>query len=532
MNFTSTKVGYRNTGYFSNLILDYLDEAKELKPFYAHPVSVEGIKTAIEERKSFNTNRQLLIEVLQKHYSKQALTEQQETNIKLLKDNNCFTITTAHQPNIFSGHLYFIYKILHVIKLCEQLKQQIPENNFVPVFYMGSEDADLDELGHVYINSNKIVWNTNQNGAVGRMKVDKNLVQLISTIEGELAVEPYGKGIVQLMRNCYTESKTIEEATFKLVNELFGNFGIIVLLPDDADYKRTFSSVIEKELFEEFSHKIVEQTAQALSEKYKVQAAGRELNLFYLKDDIRERIVKENNTFKIQNTNIVFDKESILLELTRYPERFSPNVILRPVFQEMILPNICFIGGGGELAYWLELKNVFAEAKVPYPVLVLRNSFLIIEKKQYEKLNSIGMAVTDSFKSEQELINILVQRDSKVQLSLEVQKHTVKEFYATLKNIVGAVDVSLQQHTESLEKQAQKKIGALEKKMLRAEKKKFEAQKRQISKLKNKLFPYGNLQERIENFMPFYARHGQGFINVLYNNSEGLEQHFCILEVS
>ena len=530
MDTNTQIISYSKTNYFSKIILDYISENDLLKSFYRHPVSIAGINAAIEERKNYPTDRKLLVDVLHKHYADANPTIQQQQNIKQLSNSNCFTVTTAHQPNIFTGHLYFIYKILHTIKLCEKLKAEIPENDFVPVFYMGSEDADLEELNHIYINGNKHEWNTKQTGAVGRMKVDKALIQILNEIAGEISVHPFGKEIIEQMKTCYIEGTTIEQATFKIINALFGEYGLIVLLPDDADYKKTFIPVVEKELTSAFSHSIVEATAAKFPKAYKVQASGRELNMFYLEDDVRERIEKRNTQYSIINTQISFTAQEIIDELENRPERFSPNVILRPVFQEMLLPNIAFIGGGGEIAYWLELQHVFAAVNVPFPVLVLRNSFLLVEKSYRLKVNSLGFTVVDLFKPENELMNGLVKSDSKVQLSLENERQAIRAFYAGLKSTAGAVDITLQPHTEALEKLALRKIDALEKKMLRAEKKNFEAQQRQLHKLRSQLFPHGSLQERIENFMPFYAKWGKDFINAVYENSLGLEQEFVILE--
>jgi bacillithiol synthase len=530
MNATSTAIAYGETGFYSRIMLDYLDGAEELKNFYSNPVSIEGIRAAIQNRTSYPTNRKLLVDVLEKHYSPENATTLQLQNIKLLHSQQCFTVTTAHQPNIFTGHLYFIYKILHAVKLCEKLKAEMPENDFVPVYYMGSEDADLEELGHIYINGVKHEWKTNQTGAVGRMKVDKALIQILNDIAGEITVHPHGSEIINLMKACYTEGATIEHATFKLVNALFGEFGLIIILPDDADYKKAFIPVVEKELKEQFSYPIVEETVAQLPKQYKVQAGGRELNVFYLKDDVRERIEKVNGQWTVVNSELSFSEQEISEELKNNPERFSPNVILRPVFQEMILPNIAFIGGGGEIAYWLELKKVFEALDVPFPVLILRNSFLLAEKMHFEKVAALGFAIGDLFKPENELMNVLVKRDSEIQLSLQNEKLAIKIFYADLKKTAGAVDITLQMHTQALEKLALRKIETLEQKMLRAEKKKFEAQQRQLLKLKHQLFPQNNLQERIENFMPFYAKWGKDFIRTIYNNSLGLEQDFVILE--
>ncbi len=529
MDFTAKYLSYAATGSFSKIVIDYLAREEQLKPFYTHPVSIDGINAAISQRKKYPTNRKLLITELQKQYECISLTKKQAFNLKELGNENTFTITTAHQPNIFTGHLYFIYKILHTIKIAEELTIAIPENNFIPVFYMGSEDADLDELGYIFLFGEKYEWKTKQTGAVGRMKVDKALLQLIDSTSGQLLVYPYGNEIISLMKDCYKEGTTIEQAAFKLINALFAEYGLIVLLPDNSALKKAFIPVIEKELKEQFSHKAVADTVAEFPALYKVQASGRELNLFYLTDNNRERIVHEHSTFNIQHLTLQFTKEEILKEINEHPERFSPNVILRPVFQEMILPNIVFIGGGGEIAYWLELKKVFEAVNVPFPVMVLRNSFMLINKEQAVILKKLKLNSDDLFKTVTELVNEIVNRDSKVQLKLENEKQQLIDLYEKIKQLSGNVDFTLTGHSDNLRSQAIKKINGLEKKMLKAEKIKFEAQQRQLHKLKEQLFPHNGLQERIENIMPFYAKWGKGFIDELYKNSLSLEQEFVIL---
>ncbi len=526
----SSHLPYSSTGYFSTIVSDYISGNPELIPFYKHPVSFESIKTAIEQRRHFNTDRRLLVEALQQQYNDIVLSEKQQLFLQQLANENTFTICTAHQPNIFTGHLYFIYKILHTVKLAASLKEQSPENNFVPVYYMGSEDADLDELGHIYLDGIKYEWKTAQKGAVGRMKVDKALLQLIDQVSGQLLVHDFGEELVNMLKQCYQPGASIEQATFKLVNELFAEYGLLVLLPDSRILKQAFAAVIKKELLEQFSHTAVAETVASFPAKYKVQASGRALNLFYLKDDSRERIEQVNDGWEVLNTGIRFNKEALLQELETYPERFSPNVILRPVFQEMILPNIAFIGGGGEIAYWLELKKVFEAAAVPYPMLVVRNSFLLIDAKSESLMRKLQLPVEAVFRPEFELMNELVKRDSSRQLNLEKEKKQLAEVYSLFKKVAASVDVTLAMHTGNLHKKSLQKIEALEKKILRAEKKNFEAAQRQLHQLKKQLFPNANLQERVENFMLYYAKSGRGFMQAIYENSLSLEQEFMVLE--
>lgn len=528
MDCTSTKLAYGQTGYFSKIVVDYIEGSAELKPYYKYPVSLKGIIASISERQRFATNRPLLVEELQKQYSNLPSSKLVQENIDKLSDEKTFTICTAHQPCIFTGTLFFIYKILHAVKLAKECRQSFPEFDFVPVYYMGSEDADLDELGKIWLNGEELKWDTRQTGAVGRMNT-KGLDKLIYRIEGELSVLPYGEELIALLKDCYLNSPDIATATLKLVHSLFAEYGVVVLIPDNAKLKRAMIPIFEEDLFEQKSSSIVENSIAGLSENYKVQANPREINLFYLKDNLRARFERENDHWRVVNTDIRFSKEELQTELHEHPERFSPNVILRGIFQETILPNVVFIGGGGELAYWLEFKNLFAHFNIPYPLLVLRNSFLLIEKKWKEKLDKIGFSEKDLLKSKQQLLNELVKRESQQQITLLEEVNNADEYYGHLKSIAGNVDETLVTHVNALQTRALKSLLGLEKKLLKAEKKKFDDQNRQIIQIKSVLFPNNNLQERIDNFMPYYAKWGKSFLRMIFDNSSGLEQEFVIL---
>jgi bacillithiol biosynthesis cysteine-adding enzyme BshC len=501
-----------------------------LKPFYDQSPSLQGIQKAITGRQGFSTNRKLLVEELKKQYSDVQQGDAVKKSIEALLSENTFTITTAHQPNIFTGPLYFIYKILHAIKLAEHCKASLPQYNFVPAFYMGSEDADLDELGHFYLNGEKNAWNTSQTGAVGRMKIDKELLRLISKVEGQLSVLTSGDEILSIIKDCYKEGVQIQDATFKLINTLFGEYGLIVLIPDNAALKKQAEKIFKDDLLNETASGIVGQTAQKLQAVgYKLQANPREINLFYLQDATRERIVRKNTEYRIQNRELKFTKEQLLTELQDHPERFRPNVILRGIYQEIILPNLVYIGGGGEIAYWLQLKDLFEFYKIPYPVLLLRNSFLIIEKKWQEKISKLGFTAEDFFLPEQELMNKLVARETKNEIKLNGNFTEADKLYEVLKKQAVSIDATLGKHVEALKTQSIYRLQELEKKMLRAEKRKFTDQQRQIRTIKEDLFPKNGLQERIDNFMYYYAKWGKDLIQQLYQHSLALEQEFVIL---
>lgn len=530
MDCTSTRLPYRQTGAFTKIALDYIDQAAALKPFFTHPPSMQGLQKAIEARKKFPTNREILVQELKKQYEGVETTDRVKENIESLLSANTFSVTTAHQNNIFTGPLYFIYKIVHAIKLADQLKITNLTQNFVPVFYIGSEDADLEELNHIWLGGEKLVWDTKQTGAVGRMMVDKGLVKLIGKMAGQLLVLPNGAAIISQLKNFYKEGVTLQDATFHFVNSLFAEYGLVVLLPDNKPLKQQMIKLFEDDLLHQTASGIVEETASKLSKAgYKEQAHPREINLFYLLDDKRERIEKKNDQYTILNTAYSFDKDSLLKELNDHPERFSPNVILRGLYQEMILPNIAFIGGGGETAYWLQLKDLFEHYKVPFPVLVLRNSFLIVEKKWQEKISHLGFTAEDFFLPEQELMNRQVTRESKHPTKLNGSLTELEKLYESFKKQASAVDNTLEKHVNALKASTVSRLQELEKKMLRAEKRKFADQQRQVHSIKEQLFPGNGLQERRENLCYFYAKWGTSFITKLYEHSLSVEQEFVIL---
>jgi bacillithiol synthase len=527
----SRHLSYSDTQFFSPITTAYLSGSEALRHFYAHAPTPEGIQAAIAARQNHSTDRGLLHEEFTRQYTSLSPSSKVAANIAKLLQPNTYTICTAHQPNIFTGHLYFIYKIIHAIKLADALSASLPQYQFVPVYYMGSEDADLEELGEVTIDGMQYQWHTTQTGAVGRMKVDQALLKIIDAIAGQLMVLPHGEALMELLRGCYAPGNTIEQATFQLVHTLFAEYGLLIFLPDNARYKQQLIPVFKDDLLHHTAETLVQKTSEQLEAAgFKAQAFPRHINLFYLRDNSRERIEKEGNQYRVHNTDLLFSETELLQELEVYPERFSPNVILRGLFQETLLPNIAFIGGGGELAYWLQLKAVFTHYNVPYPVQVLRNSFVLINEQQQKQWATLQFDNADYFLPENELLNRLVKRETNHQLSLAAEKEQLTAVYLTLQNRAEQIDITLIRHIEALKIKALQKLEALEKKLLRAEKRKFEAEQRHIHTLKAQLFPRNSLQERIDNMLPYYAVMGKNWIQMLYEHALTLEQQFTMLE--
>ena len=518
-----------DTGHYAPLIQDYLRGVPALSAYVAHPPTLEGIATAMAVRKQQSVDRNVLHNYLAEQYAELPKQEAVDQNIALLKANTTFTVCTAHQPNLFTGPSYFIYKIAHAIQLARRLKTEFSEHDFVPVYFMGSEDNDLDELGHVFLQGEKINWDTHQKGAVGRMRVDASLCKMRDRISSMLSACLFGNEVRQLLDQSFVSGRTVQQSMMHLVHALFGQYGLLVFIPDHPVIKQSFKDMLLQEVTTGASHTALQETLQQFPTSYKIQAAGRPVNLFYLKDDLRNRIDPVASGFSIADTSLHFSLAEMIQEIDQHPEHFSPNVVLRPVLQEKILPNVAFIGGAGELAYWLELKAVFERFDVPMPPLFLRNSVMMISREQSALLNKLGLTASHLFKDVQVLIKQQIAKSLDMQPLQDVQVQSV-ELLNQLIPLLTAVDPTLVGSLEAMKTKNKRWLSGLQTKLVRAEKKKQETYVRQIEKSHSSLFPNGQWQERRENFLYYYAKYGAGLIDQLIRAVKPLEASILIVD--
>lgn len=525
-----TYLSYKDTHSFSSLVNDYLEDEPQLKSFYTFRPDKKGIASAIAERKKFKTDRAALVDILQQQYEHLPQLEAVNNNIQRLLQENTFTICTAHQPNLLTGYLYFIYKIIHAIKLAEELNVQYPEQHFVPVYYMGSEDNDLDELGTFRYNNEKYVWDAaGQTGAVGRMDT-KSLKPLLDQLFKRFG--PPGvhcEALVAMISQAYLQHKNIADATQYLVHELFGRYGLVILNPDHAGFKKQFIAVMQDDLIKHTALPIVQQQSDALAVHYKAQAYPRPINLFYLKDSIRERIEEEHGVWRVLHTDIQWTKEALLQELQEHPECFSPNVILRGLFQETILPDIAFIGGGSEVAYWMQLMPLFQHYHVFFPVVLLRQSIQWIDKQSYGIMQQLNLDEQQIFEDTAALTQILVERNSNKDWVVQQEQNAFGIILNTLANKAKAIDPTLEYSAAAVLTKINHQLEVLEQKMYRAEKRKSAIDIARLDRLKQKLFPNSSLQERVDNFMDYYLMIGPVFFDVIKDAIRPLNNQFLVM---
>jgi len=521
------------------LILDYINGDDALRKFYTYKPKLDSFKQIIEDNSKENTNRALLVQVLNKQYANITYCELQKKNINLLLDKNTFTVCTGHQLCLLTGPLYFIYKIITTINLAETLKKNYPEYNFVPVYWMASEDHDFEEIRTINLFGKKISWNNAEaKGAVGKLKTE-SLSLVIEELKQILGESENSKELIQLFSDAYLKHNNLTDATRYLVHQLFADYGLLILDGNNTQLKNEFSEIIKDDIINNTNYKLVKETIAELENiGVKNQVNPREINCFYMIGNLRERIEHIHNSaleenkrdiFNVLNSSITFSKDELLNELKNHPERFSPNVVLRPLYQQKILPNLAYIGGPGEIAYWLEYKAMFQHHNINFPVLIPRNFALLTDEKSNQQIQKLGFTITDLFKDTEILIKEFVNKNASSELSLEEQEKKLSNLFAEISVKAIAIDITLKGTVEAELQKALNALKNIESKLMRSEKQKQETSINQIKKLKEKFFPDGSLQERYENMMPYYLKSGKALITDLKEQFDPLEFQLLVL---
>jgi bacillithiol biosynthesis cysteine-adding enzyme BshC len=519
----------QTTGLFTDQQNQLAYKQDDLLPFIGHTFSKENFKKQIQEKgRSYSAKqREALCLALKDKYSQVEQSAKVKNNIEILNRDNSFTVTTGHQLSIFTGPIYLIYKIIHVIRLTEELKKEYPENNFVPVYWMASEDHDFEEIQSVEVFNKKLTWETEQKGPVGRFDtagLEKVKVEILSFFKNQPESE------IEQWLASYS-GKNLSDATFKMIHYLFNEYGLLIVDGDNQGLKRNFIPVIEKELKEQFSYHAVTKTNESISkEGLKIQVNAREINLFYIGDNFRERIIADEEGFYIEGKRR-FTLDEIIGELHEFPERFSPNVILRPVFQEVIMPNLCYVGGVGEISYWLQLKGVFDAIELPFPMIQARTSILWIDSALSKKLNKANIALEDLFLDVSQIKNQYLKEFAADEVDFSALNSKFEEFKMVLKERINNVDNNLNQYGQAEIVRMEKQIDGIKDKLVKTVKQRHDNAMKTIDQVFEKLFPNGGMQERSLNIISL-CNDGKikEKINNLYTAIDPFNPDFLIIQ--
>lgn len=510
------KIPLADTHQFSSLLVDYIQRPENFQPFHRTFPTVENFAEIIGSRTFDSPQRERLHRVLSQQYGH--IYPFPQAQIDILRHEKTFTVTTGHQLNIFGGPMYLMYKLVTVINLARKLQASYPDYHFVPMYWMATEDHDFEEINHFHLFGKKYAWQTEQTGAVGRMN-PRELETLFKEIPDKLP----------LFEKAYLENRTLADATRHWVHELFGEHGLLCLDADHPELKALFLPVMRQDVLEHQPFERVNQASAQLSElRYKMQIHPREINLFYLDHGLRERIVETSDGYQVLNTDIAFSRAGLLERMERHPEQFSPNVILRPVYQEMVLPNLAYVGGPAEIAYWLQLKSMFDALHVSFPLLVPRNFALIINHVNARKFNKLNITPEDLFQDENQLKRTYVTQNVPQPVDTRPELEMLDHIFASLQEKAIRLDKSLEGFIGAERQKMLKVLENIDKRLKRAEEQKQETGIGQLLSLKAKLFPEGELQERVDNFLNFYLN-DPDFLDRLLRTFDPLDFRFYVL---
>ena len=522
------------TKHLPKITLDYLNNGASIKNFFNRSNSVENYFDQIDEKKNNydNSYRKPLCDVLKSSYHNVKENSFQINAIKRIANENTFTITTGHQLNLFTGPLYFFYKIIDTINICKKLASKYPQYNFIPVYWMASEDHDYKEIKFFNSNNTLFDWNISTKGTVGNLET-QSLAKVFDELVNCFGTENINsKNLIDLFNTSYIKNKKLSDATFNLVHNLFGKHGLLIINPDNSKLKKILSKEIIDEIINENCFKNVSITNKNLKKiGFNPQVNPRQINLFYLKKNKRSRIYKENSIYKVFETNISFTKSQIIDEVNNYPERFSPNVLFRPFFQEKILPNLGYVGGGSEIAYWLQLNSFFDEKNITFPILIVRNSVLLMYKKNIKKCEKLDLNVSDLFKKTDNLIKYHISKKTDYSKDFTKLKKVISSNFIKLYKVAQKTDKSFIGALKAQEAKQLKGLMHLEKRFIKAQKIKHKDEIERIKALKDVLFPNNSLQEREINFSEFYKDYGEDFINILKSNLKPFVNKFIIISL-
>lgn len=519
-------IPYAATQRFAPLVVDYLAQAADLRELFTYTPDRAGLRQAAAERRFDPASRAILCKAIEGQYEGLSLTDAVRDNLAALRNTDALTITTGHQLCLFGGPLYLTYKILNVVRMARTMTADLGRP-VVPIFWMATEDHDRAEIDHTWINSTRVQWPGEAGGAVGRLPLEG-----IDAVVKE-GLEAMGHGahvdeIHALLLACYRPDRTLAQATRQFIHTLFGRFGVVIVDGDDAALKRLFAPIIQEELLNQVAERTVRYANERIKERYAVQAHAREINLFHLRPGHRSRIVLDGDHYQVLDGGPRWTLDELLMEAQVRPQDFSPNVLLRPVYQETILPNIAYVGGGGELAYWLQLRWLFQGLQVPMPALFLRTSAATLPAKNLGHWQELGLSITDLFAP----LDPLKARVAKEQASFPVDlDHARKQLAALYEDVLAravAADRSLNGAVEARKVQALRGLERLEKGMVRGAKREQATALQRMDAAHAALFPAGGLQERRDNVLPALAAQGMGELDRLLEALDPFDQQFTL----
>ncbi|MGE5399397.1 MAG: bacillithiol biosynthesis cysteine-adding enzyme BshC [Ignavibacteriales bacterium] len=515
-----------------NLFLDYLYEFDNVKDFYKknfrdtesfHSHFIELIQ---KDRK----HRGILPGILKQQYAQLTPSPKTLENIELLESAKTLVIVTGQQLGLYGGPLYTFYKIMTAIKLSAYMKEKYQDLHFAPVFWLEGDDHDFEEVRSVNLidENNEIAelcYNDNEpeevnRGSVGKIAFTENINSVNSELDKILRDNDFKAQLMEKITSFYKEGETFKGAFKKLIFDLFDEYGLIIFDPQDKEIKNILKPVFRKEI-EEFSEhtKDVVKISAELEEIYHAQVKVNPVNLFFSDDDGRYLIEPADDDFRLKSKRKKIPKTRLLELLDNEPERFSPNVLLRPVCQDYIFPTAFYIGGPGEISYFAQVIPLYKFFDVTQPVIYPRSSLTIVEKNVQKIIDRYNLNYSDFLNEKEALFEKVIKSLSDIEIDIEFQKceKEINSAIDSLKEKLLTIDKTLSDSTAKTNDKIIQAMGILKEKSREAQKKRHEATIRQLNKSSNVIYPKNNLQERELSYIYFVHKYGMDILKWIFN---------------
>ena len=515
-----------------NLFLDYLYEFDNVKAFYKNNFRDKEeyfkiFKKVADSHKEFREN---LSSILVKQYKDSNPSLKTQKNINALKTKNTLAVVTGQQLGILGGPLYTFYKIITAIKLSSFLSERYDDYAFVPVFWLEGDDHDFNEVrGISLVNDNnenlKISYSEElagdeNKGSVGNIVFDAALDNFFAELEKVLRNTEFTQSILEKLKSFYSGGKTFKQSFRELIFWLFDEYGLVIFDPQDKEIKELLKPIFKKEIsdFRKHTEKLVDTSAR-LEEMYHAQVKVRPINLFYGNEEGRFLIEPGENDFRLKRKRKKFTYEELMETIDKEPENFSPNVLLRPICQDYILPTAFYVGGPSEISYFAQVMPLYEFYNIEAPVIYPRSSVTILEKNINSIIEKYEINLAELFLDPEKLKHRIIESISQTSID-EIFTNSFSQIetaFDQLKEKLFEFDKTISDAGTKYKQKIFNDLNVLKEKAVEAQKKKHETTLRQIDKVVNLIYPSSNLQEREINFIYFANKYSLSFLKQIFD---------------
>jgi bacillithiol biosynthesis cysteine-adding enzyme BshC len=513
----------------SSLVRDYFYEYDKVSEFFAGNFrDLNAYTRQIENVRSRNYSRERLAGILKEQNLGYGCEARTVGNIQKLSENKAGAVVTGQQVGLFLGPLYTIYKALTAIKLAESLNQNI-QGYFVPVFWLASDDHDFEEIDHITLldkkNQVKDIkykgFSSNLKKPASEIVFSEDISDCVQQLDDLTHDSEFKPEILSQLGTAFSPGRSFAEAFAQWMTRLFKSYGLIFIDAAHPDLKDLGKEVFYTEIAQNSpSTQNALETSRKLTQKnYSAQIQLHEgiMNLFLVEDE-RHSIQFRDDSYSIKGTPNTYKKNELLKLLEKQPHKFSPNVLMRPLYQDTLLPTVAYVGGLSEIAYFAQLKQVYDRFDLPMPVIYPRKSFTLIEKNVDKCLETYSLKVPDIWENADAKMAEIAKGQWPRSLDQAIQTATshLDKDLKDIKQETLAFEPTLEKSVDLTIGKIHYQMSLLEQKILKASKKQNAILTQRIHLAKNSLYPNQRLQERVFNITPLLIKYGFPLINKLY----------------